>query len=302
MSILQHPPSLQKGDKVAILSTARKISLEDIEWAKAYIESWGYQVVLGKTIGLSHEQYAGNEEERAKDFQEMLDRDDIKAIICARGGYGTVRIMDLLDFTHFTNHSKWIIGYSDVTILHAHINNYLGIQTLHASMPINFKNNSKESLDSIQSALKGEKSTTTFPAHPLNRIGEVEGQVIGGNLSILYSIIGTKSGFNPDHKILFIEDLDEYLYHLDRMMMALKRAGKLDNLKALIVGGMTKMKDNTIPFGKSAKEIILEHCSGYDYPICFRSPFGHLDDNRALCLGANYTLNVSAEKVVLKAL
>ncbi len=294
---MRKPADLKKGDKVAIVSTARKINEDEIKEAILQLQAWGLEVLLGKTIGLEHHQFAGTDEARAKDFQDMLDDKEVKAIICARGGYGTVRIMDFLDFTSFTNNPKWVVGYSDVTILHAHINNYLGIQTIHATMPINYSSNSKESLSTLHEALFGGFEEITFSSNPANKEGTVNGMIIGGNLSILYSILGTKSGFNPDHKILFIEDLDEYLYHVDRMMMALKRAGKLSGLKALIVGGMTKMNDNAIPFGKTAIEIIQEHCKAYNYPICFDAPIGHLDDNRALIFGKEIKLEVGKELV-----
>ena len=302
MAAFKHPPFLNAGDKIAITSTARLISKEEIKWAKQKLESWGYEVVIGATIGLKHHQYAGTDQERADALQELINSDDINAILCARGGYGTVRILDKLDFTSFMQKPKWIIGYSDVTILHAHINNYLGIQTLHASMPINFENNSAEGLMSIKESLEGSLMSYHIPSHPLNRKGSCTGEIIGGNLSILYSILGTISGFNPDNKILFIEDLDEYLYHIDRMMIALKRAGKLSKLKGLIVGGMTIMNDNNIPFGQSAEEIILEHCKEFDYPICFQVPFGHLEDNHALKLGAMHSLKIMDHGAELKAM
>lgn len=295
--MLRQPPYLKKKDKIAIVSTARKISVKEIELAIQTFESWGLEIVLGKTIGIANNQFAGSDEERAADFQEMMNRTDIKAIVCGRGGYGTVRIMDYLDFTAFTHNPKWIVGYSDVTILHAHINNYLGIQTLHSTMPINFGNNTEASISTLKLTLFGEAENISFQSNILNRFGTCEGEIIGGNLSILYSILGTKSGFNPDGKILFIEDLDEYLYHIDRMMMALKRAGKLNKLKALIVGGMTQMNDNTIPFGKNAKEIIKEHCQEFNYPICFDAPFGHIDNNIALNFGKKIKLSIEEEKV-----
>lgn len=290
--MLRQAPHLKKGDQVVILSTARAIEIDELQYAIELIKSWGLNPILGQTIGARENQFAGSDELRAREFQEMLDNPDIKAIFCARGGYGTVRIMDQLDFTQFTHQPKWIIGYSDITILHAHINNYLGIQTLHATMPVNYKTNTRASLASLKSALFGEKQNYSFDGHAFNQQGKVQGEMIGGNLSILYSILGTKSGFNPDHRILFIEDLDEYLYHVDRMMMALKRAGKLSKLKALVVGGMSDMNDNTIPFGQSAEEIILNHCAEYNYPICFGAPMGHIDNNLSIQCGAEYTLEI----------
>jgi muramoyltetrapeptide carboxypeptidase len=291
--MLKAPAPLQKGDTVAIVSTARKISRPDIQFAIDTLESWGLKVVLGKTIGAEYHQFAGDDNFRAADFQQMLNNRDIKAIICARGGYGTIRTMENLDFTRFTHNSKWIVGYSDVTALHAHINSYLYIQTIHGTMPVNFENNSAEALSTLYDALFGKSYSIECPSHPLNKTGMAEGEIVGGNLSIIYSILGTKSGIHTDHKILFLEDLDEYLYHIDRMMMALKRANKLNKLKALIVGGMTDMKDNTVPFGKDAETIIRDIVSEYDYPVCFGFPAGHINDNRSLIMGRKAGLSIS---------
>ncbi|MCB0510308.1 MAG: LD-carboxypeptidase, partial [Bacteroidetes bacterium] len=277
---LRRPNYLKKKDKIAILSTARKISKLELEFAINLLEEWGLEVVLGASIGEEYHQFAGDDKFRAHDFQEHLDRSDIQAILFARGGYGSIRIMDYLDFTAFTKNPKWLIGYSDITIIHALVNNYLGIQSIHASMPINFAGNTKQSLESLRKALFGEKLSLSFERSSLNREGEIKGEIIGGNLSILYSLLGTKSSFNSDNKILFIEDLDEYLYHVDRMFLALKRANKLNQIKALIVGGMSDMKDNAIAFGSTAEEIILEHCKEFDFPICFNAPYGHLSDNQ----------------------
>lgn len=300
--MLRRPPSLVKGDQIGVLSTARAIDKNELHFALDLIQSWGLVPEIGQSIGVRDNQFAGNDEWRAKDLQEMLDNPAIKAIFCARGGYGTVRIMDYLDFSRFTQNPKWIVGYSDATILHAHINNYLGIQTLHATMPINYQSNTSESLNSLKKSLFGEGTIYQFDAHNLNRKGAVQGEILGGNLSILYSILGTKSGFNPDHKILFIEDLDEYLYHIDRMMMALKRAGKLSKLKALVVGAMSDMNDNTIPFGQSAEEIISAHCEEYNYPICFNAPIGHVNNNLSIQCGAEYTLTIDKHNCKMQLL
>lgn len=301
---------LKKGDTIGILSTARKISKAEIELSISIFESWGLNVVLGKTIGAEDFQFAGSDSLRTTDFQEMLDNEEIKAIICARGGYGTIRILDQLDFTKFMLKPKWIVGYSDITILHAHINTYLAVATLHASMPINFEKNTTSSLDSIHNSLFGENLSYQVVHHKENRLGTTSAEIVGGNLSILYSILGTKSGFNPDHKILFIEDLDEMLYHVDRMILALKRAGKFNKIKALIVGGMSDMRDTTIsngfkkdnPFGKSAIEIILEHTAEFDFPISFDFPAGHLEKNLSLPFGIPVKLDITEEKTSLTTL
>jgi muramoyltetrapeptide carboxypeptidase len=229
----------------------------------------------------------------------MLDDVNIKAVLCSRGGYGTLRIVDGLDFTSFSAHPKWVVGYSDVTVLHSHIQHQLGVETLHAVMPVNFKGDHEdESLHTMINALFGKRITYSFPKPGLSREGNAEGVLVGGNLSILYSLMGSVSAPDTDGKILFIEDVDEYLYHIDRMMMALKRAGKLEKLKGLIVGGMTRMNDNAIPFGKSANEIIAEAVKEYKFPVCFDFPAGHLDTNLALIMGRKVRFTVGKEVVL----
>jgi len=286
------PQFLKKGDKVILLSTARKMSVEDIQTAKSLIESWGLQVELGETIGAEHHQYAGNDALRLKDFQRAIDNDNIRAIFCARGGYGTVRFLDQIDFSKFLRSPKWLVGFSDVTYLHTLINHQLGIQTLHASMPSLFSRTEDAAIQDIGKILFGEEINYTIPAHPLNRGTEMIGETIGGNLSILYSITGTKSGFDTNGKILFIEDLDEQLYHIDRMMINLKRSGKLDHLAGLLVGGFSAMHDNEVHFGKNAEEIILEHVADKNYPVCFNFPAGHIRENYPLILGRKTTIQI----------
>lgn len=288
------PTYLKKGDKIGIVATARKISEIELAPAIKIIEEKGLVPVLGNNLFGQFHQFSGTDAERCEDLQHMLDDERIKAIMVARGGYGTVRIIDSLDFTAFTKHPKWIIGYSDITVLHSHINKTLGIATLHATMPINFLQDAFAT-ETLFNALFGEKIHYNFDAHPLNRNGIAEGEIVGGNLSLLYALCGSVSDITTDGKILFIEDLDEYLYHIDRMMMNLKRSGKLSRLKALVVGGMTDMKDNTIPYGKTAEEIIAEHVAEYDYPVCFNFPAGHIKNNYALKLGATAHLKVDKE-------
>ncbi|MBL0308826.1 MAG: LD-carboxypeptidase [Bacteroidetes bacterium] len=295
--MLLRPPALQKGDTVYILSTARKITLEEIQPAIAMFEKWGLKVIIGKTIGLEFRQFAGTDAERREDFQTALDNQQVKAIICARGGYGTVRMMDELNYDAFTLNPKWVVGFSDVTFLHVNISNNIGIQTLHSAMPFNFPKVSEVSIESLRKELFGEKNEYTVATHALNRLGNAEGILIGGNLSILYGITGTKSGINTSGKILFLEDLDEYLYHIDRMMMNLKRSGKLNDLAGLIVGGFTDMKDNKVAFGISAYEIIAENVAEFKYPVCYGFPAGHVEDNRALVMGRTYKLQVTKEDV-----
>ena len=295
--MLLRPPYLQKGDTIVILSTARKVTHEELTTSMQLFESWGLKVKLGSTIGLADHQFAGTDAEREADFQQAINDPEVRAIICARGGYGTVRMMDDIDWTGLLEHPKWIVGFSDITYIHIHLNQTLGVQTLHSSVPALFHRNTPEAIDSIRRQLFGEQLIFEVPSHPLNRTGTAKGTLIGGNLSILYSITGTKSGFNTGGKILFIEDIDEYLYHVDRMMMNLKRSGKLNDLAGLIVGGMTDMKDNVIPFGKSAEEIIAEHVAEFSYPVCFGFPAGHIADNNALIMGKVTSMNVDTDRV-----
>lgn len=293
------PPSLKYGDKVGLVATARKISTKELESGIALLKSWGLVPVIGKTIDAEMDQYAGDDALRARDFQEMLDNPEIKAIWCSRGGYGTVRIIDRLDFYKFVKYPKWIVGYSDVTVLHSHLHK-IGFQTIHGTMPVSVEDNTAFAKASLKKALFGESFTITMNTlHTANRLGTAEGILVGGNLSMLYSMCGSSSSLDTEGKILFIEDLDEYLYHIDRMIMNLKRNGMLDHLGGLIVGGMTKMHDNKIPFGKTAQEIVLDAIEECDYPVVFDFPAGHLDDNRALILGAKARLEITTAEVNL---
>jgi muramoyltetrapeptide carboxypeptidase len=292
------PEKLKISDKIGIVSTARKITLEELKASFLILESWGLEIVLGQNLFKKNNQFSATIEQRTADLQSMIDNDAIKAIFCARGGYGTVQIIDNINFSSLKKNPKWIIGYSDVTVLHSHLNN-LGIASLHATMPINFKNNSTKSLQSVKNLLLGKSNTIECKSHVFNCLGQVDAEIVGGNLSILYSLLGSNSDIDTEGKILFIEDLDEYLYHIDRMMMNLKRNGKLAKLKGLIVGGMNDMNDNEIPFGKSVEEIILEHTKKYDYPICFGFPAGHINDNRCIELGVKSVLKITENGVSL---
>ena len=295
MSISKHsiirPSDLKKGDQIGIISTARKISKKELEFAKNTLEDWGLKVVFGNNLFQEYNQFAGTDVQRSADLQQMIDNPDIKAIICARGGYGTVRILDLIDFSDLKANPKWIAGYSDVTALHSTLHN-LNITSLHSTMPINFSDNTKTSLESLKQTLFGNLMSYNFPRHDLNRIGHTKGRVVGGNLSIIYSLLGSNTDINTDGKILFLEDLDEYLYHVDRMIMNLKRNGKLSKLAGLLVGEMNSMNDNSIPFGKSAIEIIAESVSEYDYPVAFNFPAGHINNNNTIILGQTASLTI----------
>lgn len=293
------PLFLQKNDTVAIVSTARKITLKEIQPAIDLLENWGLKVIIGGTIGFEENQFAGSDNQRVLDFQTMLDNPEIKAIWCARGGYGTVRIIDQLDFTKFKQHPKWVIGYSDITVLHNQIHNF-GIETLHATMPLDVSKNTEQALTSLKNSLFGDSISYTISSFKENKKGIASGELVGGNLSILYSLLGSKSTINTDGKILFIEDLDEYLYHIDRMFMNLKRNGYFNNLKGLIIGGMTDMHDNKIPFGKTAIEIITDCISDFNFPVVFNFPAGHLKDNCALFFGRKVNLEVDEKKSLIR--
>jgi muramoyltetrapeptide carboxypeptidase len=288
---------LHHGGKIAIISTARKISRAEVQPAIRMFRTWGLEVLEGQHLYEAYDQFAGSDEQRLADLQQMLDDNSIRAIVCSRGGYGTVRIIDKLDFTRFVKNPKWIVGFSDVTVLHSHIHRHYNIETLHAVMPVNFKDqcDADPAISTLKRALTGRGLSYLFSSESINREGIGKGQLVGGNLSILYSLAGTSSDINTDGKILFLEDLDEYLYHIDRMMMNLKRSGKLENLAGLIVGSMMKMRDNEVPFGKTANEIIAGAVADYSYPVCYNFPAGHQEDNRALILGREVTLEVGSE-------
>lgn len=304
------PDFLKKNDKVAIVATARKVSPAEIQPSVDLFRSWGLEVVYDERLFAADNQFAGPDDLRAACLQQYLDNPDIKAIICARGGYGTVRIIDRLDFSAFARNPKWIVGYSDVTVLHSHINKCLSISTLHATMPLNIPADATEkpypATESLKAALFGNLHGYNAlrlhtPSSQLNRPGRCRGQLAGGNLSILYSLCGSATDIDTAGKILFIEDLDEYLYHIDRMMQNLKRTGKLHKINGLIVGAMSDMHDNAIPYGKNAQEIVLEAVADYDLPVSFCQNFGHVGtENLALPLGAETEMAVNEGEASLK--
>lgn len=295
------PQNLQKGDTIAILATARKNITDNLKPAIELLHSWGLEVVIGKTIGLDDNQLAGTDAQRAEDFQQQLDNPNIKAIWCVRGGYGTVRMIDLLDFTKFKQHPKWIIGFSDVTVLHNHLNT-MGYKSIHGIMPISVPKATNEAIESLRIALFGAPLSYEIAPDAMNKLGKASGELVGGNLSILYSLLGSKSAIDCNDKILFMEDIDEYLYHIDRMMINLKRNGCLDSIKGILVGAMTDMKDNDIPWGKNALEIIQDVTKKYNIPTLYNFPAGHIHDNRTLIMGSNVTLDINenSSKVIFE--
>lgn len=296
---LHTPPFLKPNDKVGVIATAKRTEPEEIKSGLQTLKSWGLIPVIGANAFKTDGFLAGTDDERATDLQQMLDDPEIRAIFFTKGGYGTLRIIDRIDWTKFRQNPKWLVGYSDITLLHCHVHNF-GIQSLHAVMLQGYYRSTPESIESIRMVLFGEKLTYTFPSAPDNRMGEsVSGPLIGGNLSMLYAIIGSGSDIDTTGKILFIEDIDEYLYHYDRMLLSLKRAGKLAGLKAIILGSMVDIKESTIPFGRNERQMTLKHTAEYGYPVIFDFPAGHVSDNRALLFGAEVTITPNNQDVTL---
>ena len=281
---------------MAIAAPARKVTRDEMQFAIKWLEEKVFVPVYDDRLFAEHYIFAGDDDFRAQVLQEYLDNEEISAIWLARGGYGSIRIIDKLDFTRFLQYPKWIVGFSDTTIFHGKLNR-LGIPNFHASMPYFLENKTSEALQSLYDALIGKALQYEIPTHLLNRFGEVEGEVVGGNLSVLYGMMGSNSFPKTNGKILFIEEVDEYIYHIDRMMRSLKRAGKLAHLKGLIVGGLTQIHDNPDPFGQSVEEVIFDAVSEYNYPVCFGFPAGHFADNRTIVFGLNTRLSVMNEKV-----
>ena len=287
-------PTIRIPRTIGILAPARKVSPAEMAPGIALMESWGLKVKLSKNLYGDYHQFSGTDAERAADFQEMMNDPEVDAIISARGGYGCVRIVDQLDFSVLKKHPKWIIGFSDMTVFHSHLHRHHGIATLHAPMVYSMGEDrtSAGALENMRKILTGEELRYSVESTNYNRKGNAEAVLVGGNLSLLYALAGSASDLDTNGKILFIEDLDEYLYHIDRMMMQLKRSGKLAGLKGLIVGGMSDMKDNTVPFGKTAEAIIAEAVAEYDFPVCMNFPSGHIHNNHPLRLGAKVKLEV----------
>ncbi|MFL5729007.1 MAG: LD-carboxypeptidase [Cytophagaceae bacterium] len=296
--MLKRPAFLKKNDQVAVVAPAKKFPAEQLEAGLSRLESWGLKVVPGKNLYKEHHQFAGTDKERLSDLQKAFDNKNIRAVFCVRGGYGSNRFVDHIDLKQFRQSPKWLTGYSDITMLHGLLQRE-GFQSIHGTMPLLFGKDSYDSLESLRKTLFGERIEYTVESDPLNRRGKAEGILIGGNLSILQTMIGTPTDFDSRKKILFIEEIDEYLYQLDRMMIHLKRAGKLKSLAGLVVGHMSDMKDNDSPFGKNVREIILESVKEYKFPVCFNFPAGHETENMALRLGAKMSLNVGREKSFL---
>lgn len=286
--------------KIRIVSPAKVIDKELVDYAVDFLQKNNFEVEVSKNALGKNNYFSGTDAERLADFQEALDDETLDFILCTRGGYGSVRIIDELDFSKFLQHPKLIIGFSDITVFHNHIHTHFGLPTLHATVPLNFKSNTPKALYSLINALNDNPMIYDFPASKFNRLGEVNAPLIGGNLSVLHSLIGTNSDIETSGKILFIEDIAEAIYAIDRMMFALKKSGKLEKLAGLIIGSMTNVKDSEIPFGKSVYEIISELVKPYSFPVCFDFPAGHIDDNRAMIFGKNASLKVLKDKVIFE--
>lgn len=279
--------------RVAIAAPARKVSPDEMEYAIQWLHDHGFESVFDNRLYSVDNIAAGSDTLRASIIQEYMDRDDIDAIWMARGGYGSIRIIDRLDFTRFIQHPKPIVGFSDVTVFHGKLSR-LGIPSIHASMPHILANKTPEAQQSLIDALTGKPLHYEWPSYPLNRLGEAKGVIVGGNLSVLCGMLGSNSFPETDGRIFFIEEVDEYIYHVERMMYALKRAGKLDYLKALVIGGLTEIHDNPDPFGKPVEQAIYDVVKDYDYPVIFDFPAGHQPENRAIIFGKEVTLTANA--------
>jgi muramoyltetrapeptide carboxypeptidase len=301
--MIKVPPYLKKGETIGMVCPAGYMTLDKVQTCVHTLEDWGYKVKLGKTIGSASTNYfSGTDEERLTDLQEMMDDDNVQAVLCGRGGYGMGRIIEQLDFKKFSRKPKWIIGYSDITVLHAHLYNNYYISSMHAPMAAAFNDEGfrNEYVGSLRNAMEGKKARYQAPAHEFNRKGEAIGELVGGNLSLLAHIIGTSSDIKTKGRILFIEDIGEYIYNVDRMFYQMKRSGKLSKLAGLIIGGFTDMKDTERPFGKTVFELIRDIVKEYEYPVCYDFPVSHSDANYALKVGVGYKLRVTKGKVLLE--
>lgn len=296
------PPYLKKGDTIGIVCPAGYMPVENLQTCIKVLMEWGYKVKTGNTIGSQYHYFSGTDQQRLHDLQQMIDDDSINAIMCARGGYGVGRIIDDVNFKKFKKKPKWIVGFSDITVLHSHLYKRYKIASLHAPMAAAFNDGEfdNEYVQSLQLALQGTKNKYSTTSHVYNTMGKATAKLVGGNLSLLCHLIGTPSETPTDGKILFIEEVGEYLYNTDRMLYQLKRSGKFDKLAGLIVGGFSDSKDTTIPFGKDVYEIIYDVVKDFNYPICFQFPVGHDKENYALKIGIDYELRVGTKKVMLK--
>jgi muramoyltetrapeptide carboxypeptidase len=298
------PPYLKKGDTIGIVCPAGYMPFEKAETCMDVLKTWGYKVKVGKTLGNQFNYFSGTDQERLNDLQEMLDDDTVKAILCGRGGYGTGRIIDRVNFRKFRRNPKWIVGYSDITVLHSHLYSRFNIASIHAPMAAAFNDeeHKNEYVQSVRKALAGKKAIYKCAVHDYNKTGEAKGELVGGNLSLIAHLIGTPSDINTRGKILFLEDIGEYLYNVDRMMYQLLRSGKLNNVAALVIGGFSEIKETTVPYGRHILDILNDIVKPFNFPVCFNFPVSHEKENYALKVGVEYTLKVTNRKVELTEL
>ncbi len=294
------PPYLKKGDCIGITCPAGFMAAEKAQTCIHTLQRWGFEVMVGKTLGSRSKNYfSANDDVRQNEMQAMLDDENIHAILCGRGGYGVTRIIDGLDFTKFKKKPKWIIGFSDITVLHAHLYTKIKVASLHAPMASAFNDGENKYINAWHKAMIGKKAKYSCAAHPFNKPGTATAELVGGNLSLLVHLIGTPSDIITKNKLLFIEDIGEHIYNIDRMLYQLKRSGKLDNLVGLIVGGFTDMQDTERPFGKKVYKLIKDITEAYNYPVCFGFPVSHQTENYALKIGLPYTLKIGKNKTQL---
>ncbi len=300
MGTLTAPPALKEGDEIRIVAPASIVKKESVDKATEVLSELGYQITLGKHIFSEYNQFAGSDAERLSDFQDAIDDHNVKAIFCARGGYGSLRIIDKIEFSGFQHRQKWIVGFSDITVFHSLINQKYNTATIHAPMPINSgSSHFTDNLGQLNNLFTGERNDISLPYHSLNRKGNCRGKLLGGNLTIIHNLQSTPYEFKTDNSILFIEEVGEQLYHLDRMMNNLLLSGKLGNLSGLLVGSMAEMQDKKRPFGKTANEIILDAVKEFNYPVAFDFPAGHIENNTPFLLGTEVELEVNEEVVIM---
>ncbi len=300
--MIKIPPYLKKGDTIGIVCPSGTLSAKKAATCISTLEAWGYKVKIGKTLGTQHHYFSATDEARAADLQEMLDDKNVQAVLCGRGGYGMSRIIDALDFKKFKKHPKWVIGFSDITLLHNHCTEVLKTASIHAPMAAAFNNggSNNEWVLSLKHALQGKKANYKAEVHAHNKLGKATGKLVGGNLTLVAHAVGTVSELQTKNAILFLEDIGEYKYNIDRMMLQLKRSGMLKNLAGLVVGGFTQTKDSDPAFGATVYQIIEAAVAAYNYPVCYDFPVSHEKENYAIKHGMEYALEVTAKKVSLK--
>ncbi len=301
--MIKIPPYLKKGDTIGLTCPAGYMAEKKAQTCIAVLQQWGFEVMVGKTLGSKSKNYfSAPDAQRRDELQAMLDDENIKAILCARGGYGVGRIIDQLDFTQFKKNPKWIIGFSDVTVLHSHLFSKVKVASLHAPMASAFDAGENKFIRAFHDAITGKKAKYSCATHPFNKAGDVSAELVGGNLALLAHLVGTPSDINTKNRILFIEDIGEFIYNVDRMLYQLKRSGKFKGLAGLIVGRFTDMHDTELPFGKRVYKLIKEITDEYDFPVCYDFPVSHEKENYALKVGVRYNLKTGKKMTLLTEL